>query len=103
MNMKSPLLWELSVTVKNLIKKASTALLSFNKIEGEILEAEQKMYASFRRMRGLGHMTVSEMLSVMHKNDLLDTFPKCSKVAHIAAVIPATSCSTKRSFSTFGY
>ena len=67
------------------------------------LSDKQKMYASFRRMRGLGHMTVSEMLSVMHKNDLFVTFPECSKVVHIAAVIPATSRSTKRSFSTFGY
>ena len=94
------MLWELSVIVKNLIKKASAAWISFNKIEGEIMEAEQKMYASFRRMRGLGHMTVSEMLSVMHENDLFVTFPECSKVVHIVAVIPATSCSTERSFST---
>ena len=31
-------------------------------IDGKILEAEQKMYESFRRVRGLGYMTVSEML-----------------------------------------
>ena len=88
------MLWELSVTVKHLIKKASPALLSF-----KILEAEEKMYASFRRVRGLGHITVPEMLRVMHENYLFDTFPECSKVVHILAVIPATSCSTERSFS----
>ena len=32
----------------------------------EILEAEQKMYASVRRVRGLGYLTVSEMLQTMH-------------------------------------
>ena len=88
------MLWELSVTVKHLIKKASPAFLSF-----KILEAEEKMYASFRRVRGLGHITVPEMLRVMHENYLFDTFPECSKVVHILAVIPATSCSTERSFS----
>ena len=93
------MLWELSVTAKHLIKKASSALLSFKKIDGEILEAEEKMYSSFRRVRGLGHITVSEMLSVMHENDLFDTFPERSKVLHILAVIPATSCSRERSFS----
>ena len=30
----------------------------FYKIDGEILEAEQKMYASFHRVHGLGYMTV---------------------------------------------
>ena len=34
----------------------------FYNIDSEILEAEQKMYASFRRVCGLGYMTVSEML-----------------------------------------
>ena len=32
-------------------------------------------------------MTVSEMPRVMHENDLFDTFPECSKVVHILAVI----------------
>ena len=37
-------------------------------IHGEILEAKQKMYASFRRVRVLGYLTVPEMLA-MHEND----------------------------------
>ena len=37
-------------------------ICKFYNIDSETLEAEQKMYASFRRVRGLGHMTVSEML-----------------------------------------
>ena len=52
-------------------------------MDDEILEAEKKMYASFRRVHGLGHMTVSEMLRVMHENDLFDTFPECYKVVNI--------------------
>ena len=36
-------------------------------------------------------MTISEMLRVVHENDLFDTFPECYKVVHILAVIPATS------------
>ena len=32
------------------------------------------MHASFRRVRGLGYMTVSEMLETMHENDLFDIF-----------------------------
>ena len=57
------------------------------------------MYASFRRVSGLGYMTVSEMLETMYQNDLFDMFPEFSKVIHIFAVIPATSCSAERSFS----
>ena len=66
---KYSVLWETSATVKHLIKKASPALLNFTKSTGEILEAEQKMYARFRRVRGLGYMTVPEMLETMHEND----------------------------------
>ena len=57
------------------------------------------MYASFHRVRGLGYMTVSEMLETMHENDLFDMFPEFSNVVHIHSVIPATSCSAERSFS----
>ena len=35
----------------------------------------------------------------MHENDLFDIFPEFSKLVHILAVIPATSCSAERSFS----
>ena len=45
-------------------------------------------------------MTVSEMLETMHENDLLDIFPEFSKVVHILAVRPCTSCLAERSFST---
>ena len=44
-------------------------------------------------------MTVSEMLETMHENDLFVIFSEFSKVVHILAVIPATSCSAERSFS----
>ena len=48
------------------------------------------MYASFRRVPGLGYMTVSEILETMHENDLFGIFPEFSKVMHILAVIRAT-------------
>ena len=57
------------------------------------------MYASFRPLRGLSYMTVLEMLETMQENDLLDIFPEFSKMVHILAVIPVTSCSAERSFS----
>ena len=97
---KSSVPWEISVTVKHLTKKASPALLSFTTSTAKILEAEQKMYASFRRMGvRVRYMTVSEMLAAMHENDLFDILLEFSKVVHILAVIPATSCSAERSFS----
>ena len=34
------MLWKISVTVKQLIKGASPAVLNFTKIDGETLEAE---------------------------------------------------------------
>ena len=100
MTRKYSLLWEISVTVKHLIKKASR-VAKFYKIDGEILEADQKISASFRRVRGLGYMTVSEMLETMHENDLFDMFPEFSNVVHILAVIPTTSRSAEGSFSAF--
>ena len=80
-------------------KESFTRVTKFYKIDGEILEAEQKMYASFHRVRGLDYMTVSEMLETVHENDLFDMFPEFSNVVHLLAVIPATSCSAERSFS----
>ena len=63
------------------------------------LEAEQKMYASFCPVRGLGYlMTFSEMLETMHENNLFDMFRVFSNVVHILGVIPATLlCSAERS------
>ena len=46
-------------------------------LEWEILEAEQKMYAT---------VTVSEMLETMHENDLFDIFPEFSKVLHVISL-----------------
>ena len=43
-------------------KESFSRIAKFYNIDGKILEAGQKMYASFRRVRGLGYMTVSEML-----------------------------------------
>ena len=81
---KYSVLWEISVTVKHLINKASPALLNLQN-RGQILETEQKMYASYRRVRGLGCMTVLEMLKTMHENDLFDMFPEFSNVLHITS------------------
>ena len=78
---------------ETLDKESFSRVAKFYKIDGEILEAEEKMYASFRRLRGLGYMTVPEMLETMHENDLFDRFPLYSNV------IPATLCSAERSFS----
>ena len=40
------------------------------KNDGEILEAKQKMYASFCPSRGLGYMTVPQMLETIDENAL---------------------------------
>ena len=78
---------------------SSPALLNFFKIDGEILEAKQKMLASFRCVHGLGHLTVPEMLETVHENDLFDMSAVFSNAVHILGVIPATLCSAERSFS----
>ena len=80
-------------------KESFSRVAKFYKIDGEILEAEEKMYASFRRVRGLGYMTVPEMLETMHENDQFDMFAVFSNVVHMLGVIPATLCSAQRSFS----
>ena len=80
-------------------KESFSVIAKFYNIDGEILEAEQKMFASFRRVHGLGYMAVSEVLETMHENDLFDMLPELSKVVHILAVIPATLCSAEPSFS----
>ena len=80
-------------------KESFSRVAKFYKIDGEILEDEQKMYASFRRVRGLGYMTFPEMLETMHENDLFDMLPVFSNAVHILGVIPFRLCSAERSFS----
>ena len=81
----------------SLVLTAEVNFFNFLKmIDGEILEVKQKMQASFRRLRGLGYLTVPEMLATMHENDLFDMSPVfCNAVhlIHILGVIPATLCS----------
>ena len=77
-------------------KESFSRVTKFCKIDGEILEAKQKMYARFCRVRGLSYMTVPEILETMHKNDVFDMFPVFSNVIHILGVIPATLCSAER-------
>ena len=81
-------------------EKSFSLVSKFYEIDGEILEAEQKMYVNFRSERGFSSMTVSDILQTIDENDLFDMLPEFSNVVHILAVIPATSCSAERSFST---
>ena len=81
------------------VKESFSRVAKFYKIDGEILQAEQKMYAGFRRVRGLGYMTVPEILETMHENDLFDMFSVLSNAVHNLRVMPATFCSAERSFS----
>ena len=46
-------------------------------------------------MRGLGYMSVPEMLETMHKNDLFNLFSEFSDGVRILGVIPATLCSAE--------
>ena len=58
------------------------------------------MFTSFRQEHGFPEgKKVSEVLQLMHKNDLFDMLPEFAKAMVILAVIPATSCSAQRSFS----
>ena len=52
-------------------------------------EVEQKLYASLRRVRGLGYMTVPLECGRQHENDLFNMFSVFSNVVHILGVIPA--------------
>ena len=70
------------------LKKASPSLAKFYEIDGEILEAEQKMYASFRRVRWLGYMTVPDKyLSVF----LLEQASLLKKVVMRAGIVSVCS------------
>ena len=76
--------------------KESSRVDKCYKFDGGILETEQKRYASFCRVRGLGHTTVSELLMTIQERFYLirfHIFP--NKVVHIVAVTPTT----ERSFS----
>ena len=84
-------------------KEGFSSVAKFYKIDGKILEAEQKMYATFRRERGLGYMTLPEILETKHDlfDMLFDMFRVFSNVVHILGVIPATLCSAERSGQCF--
>ena len=76
--------------VRNSAGRMCKGLPTLLKNDGEILEAKQKMYASFCPSRGLGYMTVPQMLETMDENDLFDMFSVFSNVVHILRVIPDT-------------
>ena len=59
--------------------KESSSVDKCYKIDGGILETEQKRYSSFRRVRGLGHTTVSELLMAIQEKVLFDTFSHFSE------------------------
>ena len=83
-------------------EESFSRVAKFYEIDGDILEAEQKMHASFRSEHGFDSMkvsTVSEILQTMLENDVFDILPEFCKVVHILAVIPAISCSAERTFS----
>ena len=90
----------ISVTMKHLIKKASSAMLNLTKSVARFWKLRRKCTRDFvfARIRPK-MMTVSKMLRVMHENDLFDTFPEYSKVVHTLAVITVTLCSTERPLS----
>ena len=49
---------------------------------------------------GCGSLTVSEVFNLLCTNDILPMIPTLSKAIRMYAVIPATSCSAERSFSS---
>ena len=49
---------------------------------------------------GRGNLTVTEVFNLLCKNDILSMIPTLSKAIRMYAVIPATSCSAERSFSS---
>ena len=80
------MLGEISVTVKHGTpdKESFSRVAKFYTIDGE-----QKKYASFRHVCGLGFETLSEMLETMQENDLFNIFPEFSKVVHILIFLRA--------------
>ena len=73
------MLWETSVPVKHLIKKASPALLNFTKSTGSRAENVRKFFFFFFFVFGLGYMTISELLRAIQEKVLFDTFPESSE------------------------
>ena len=83
-------------------KESFFRVAKFYKIDGEILEAEQKNVCEFSScawirlhdcFRNAGYNARELSTTVF------DMFPEFSNVVHILAVIPATSCSAERPFS----
>ena len=68
------MLWEISVMVKQLIKKVSPALLNFTKWMARFWKLSRRCMRVF--VMCVDNMTVSEMLETMHENDLFDMFPE---------------------------
>ena len=77
MTRKYSVLWEISVTVKHLRKKASPALLNFTKSTARFWKPSRKC--------------TQKMVETMHENDLFYMFRELSNVVHILAVISVTS------------
>lgn len=69
-------------------------------IDKGMLIVEHNLFYSFKRKNSESTESPGEILSCLHRNDQLSFLPHYGKVVQILAIIPVTSCSAERSFST---
>ena len=73
----------------------------FYKLDKDLLKADVILFNNFKAKAIIPDLTsASEIYESLYKDDLLRMVPELSKVLKIFAVIPATTCTAERSFSS---
>ena len=72
----------------------------FYGLDKELLSNDIKFYLHFKGKLIPPHSSASEILQLFLSNEVLKMMPELSKALRILSVIPATSCSAERSFSS---
>ena len=72
----------------------------FYNLDEELLKADHMLLSHFKKNNVPANSASSQMFKILCDNETLALMPELSKAMQIYTVIPATSCSAERSFST---
>ncbi len=83
----------------NASPKSLALVSSFYELDMEILAAEKEIFRNFLQKNPAEIKHASSVIKFMFQNGLHEVLPVLYKVCSILTTIPATSCSSERSFS----
>ncbi len=100
-NHDQDILWALAEVVSKIDASPKSLVLvsSFYGLDMEILAAEKEIFRNFLQKNPAEIKHASSVIKFMFQNGLHEVLPVLYKVCSILTTIPATSCSSERSFN----